>query len=86
MTVTMDSAGRLIIPKEVRREAQLKPGAPLEIRVREGHIEIEPAPLEVVLKKRGRLLTAVPQEAVPPLTLDTVEESRRQLRRERSGG
>lgn len=42
MTVTMDSAGRLVIPREVRRKAGMQPGVPLQIRCREGVIEIEP--------------------------------------------
>jgi AbrB family looped-hinge helix DNA binding protein len=85
MRTTMDSAGRLVVPKELRRQAQLKPGMPLEIRFREGCIEIEPAPLEIDLRRRGRLVVAVPRESVTPLTSEIVEESRRRLRRERSG-
>ncbi len=40
MTITMDSAGRLVIPKEIRREAGIEPGMPLEIRCDDGIIEI----------------------------------------------
>ena len=81
----MDSAGRLVIPKEVRQQAQIRPGMPLEVRLREGHIEIEPAPLEITIRRRGRLAVAVPNQALPPLTSETVEETRRRLRRERAG-
>ena len=45
MRTTTDAAGRLVIPKEIRREAGLKPGMVLEVHWRDGHIEIEPAPL-----------------------------------------
>jgi bifunctional DNA-binding transcriptional regulator/antitoxin component of YhaV-PrlF toxin-antitoxin module len=72
MRTTIDSAGRLVIPREVRQ-------------LRGGRIEIEPAPLEVALKQRGRLVVAVPRETVTPLTSETVEESRLRLRRERAG-
>ena len=82
----MDSAGRLVIPKETRRQAQLKLGAPLEIRLREGRIEIELSPLDVTLKKRGHLTIAVPRAPVAPLKSEVVEESRQRLRRERAGG
>jgi AbrB family looped-hinge helix DNA binding protein len=85
MKATIDSAGRLVIPRELRRQAQLKPGMPLEIRFREGCIEIEPAPLEINLERRGRLVVAVPRESVTPLTSEMVEESRRRLRSERAG-
>lgn len=85
MKTTMDSAGRLVIPKELRREARLQPGAPLEVRWRDGRIEIEPAPLPVTLERRGKLTVAVAPRAMPPLTADDVERVRRQTRRERGG-
>ena len=84
MKATIDAAGRMVIPKEIRREAGLKPGMPLEVRWREGRIEIEPAPLPVKLERKGRFLVAIPQQEVPPLTPETVEQTRRTLRRERS--
>ncbi len=83
MKTTIDAAGRLVIPKEIRQEAGLKPGMSIEVRWREGRIEIEPAPLPVKLARKGRLLVAVPQEDVSPLTTETVERTRMRLRRER---
>lgn len=84
MKTTIDAAGRLVIPKEIRREAGLKPGMPLDIRLREGRIEIEPEPVPVKLTRKGRLLVAVPQADVSPLRTETVERTRRTLRRERA--
>ena len=83
MKTTIDAAGRLVIPKEIRREAGLRPGTPLTVRWRDGRIEIEPVPLPVKLVRKGRLLVAVPQEDVSPLRAETVERTRRALRRER---
>lgn len=85
MKTTIDSGGRVVIPKEIRQQAGIKPGMALDVRIREGLIEIEPAPLPIKLERRGRLLVAVPQETMTPLTSQTVEETRRKLRRERSG-
>jgi AbrB family looped-hinge helix DNA binding protein len=85
MRTTIDSAGRLVIPKDVRREAGLRPGMPLEVRWREGRIEIEPEPLAVRLVRRGRLTVAVPSASAPALRGETVESTRRKLRRERAG-
>jgi AbrB family looped-hinge helix DNA binding protein len=85
MKTTIDGAGRLVIPKEVRREAGLRPGMRLEVRWRGGRIEIEPEPLTVRLVRRGRLTVAVPSSEVPALRGDTVEQTRRKLRRERGG-
>ncbi len=84
MKTTIDAAGRMVIPKEIRREAGLQPGMPLEVRWREGRIEIEPTPLPVKLVRKGRLLVAVPQKDTVPLTAETVERTRRMLQRERS--
>ena len=85
MITTIDSAGRLVIPKEVRQQAGLEPGMPLEVRLHDGRIEIEPAPLAVTLESRGRFVVAVPQQPVPALTRNVVDETRRRLRRERAG-
>ena len=83
MKTSIDAAGRLVIPKEIRREAGLRPGTPLEIRWEGGRIEIEPAPLPVKLVRRGRLLVAEPRGEVPPLDRAAVERTQAALRRER---
>jgi AbrB family looped-hinge helix DNA binding protein len=85
MKTTIDHAGRLVIPKEIRRESGIKPGMPLEVRWKNGAIAISPAPLPVKLERKGRLLVAVPTEGIPRLTADTVERARKALRKERSG-
>jgi AbrB family looped-hinge helix DNA binding protein len=79
MITTMDSAGRLVIPREIRREAAIEPGAPLDVRWRDGVIEIEPQSLPVTLKRKGRLLVASPASPAPPLRTATVERTRRDL-------
>ncbi|MGH9331931.1 MAG: AbrB/MazE/SpoVT family DNA-binding domain-containing protein [Vicinamibacterales bacterium] len=79
MTTTMDAAGRLVIPREIRREASLEPGVPLEVRWRDGVIEIEPQPLAVTLERRGRLLVARPRTKVGALRATTVERTRHDL-------
>ena len=84
MKATIDNAGRLVIPKEIRREAGLKPGLPLDVRWENGRIAITPAPLPVKLERRGRLLIAVPRKSVASLRTETVEQVRKSLRRERS--
>ena len=86
MKTTIDAAGRLVIPKDIRQQAGLRAGMPLDVRVREGRIEIEPSPVKVKLEKRGRFLVAVPLEPLPPLTNQIVEETTRKVRRERGGG
>ena len=79
MTTTIDAAGRLVIPGPIRREAALEPGVPLEVRWRDGIIEIEPQPIPVALETRGRLLVARPKIKVRPLGTATVERTRRDI-------
>jgi AbrB family looped-hinge helix DNA binding protein len=86
MKTTIDAAGRLVIPKEIRRQAGLQPGMPLEVRWQNGRIEIEPAALPVTLVREGRLLVAAPQGEVGELTAAAVEDTRRTLARERGVG
>lgn len=83
MNVTMDKAGRLVIPSEIRREAGLQPGMPLEIRVDDGRIQIEPKPMEVRVERRGNWAVAVPVHPVPPMDHKVVERTIRKIRNER---
>jgi len=77
---TIDSAGRLVLPKTVRDEAGIQPGMTLKITVQEGRIEIEPVPCEVRIVQRGPLYIAVPVEDGPSLTEETVERVLREIR------
>ncbi|MEX2271034.1 MAG: AbrB/MazE/SpoVT family DNA-binding domain-containing protein [Vicinamibacterales bacterium] len=81
----MDAAGRLVIPREIRREAALEPGMPLDVRVQNGVIEIEPQPLQVRLRRKGRLLVATPLRPVPPMKASVVERTRRAVVKRRQG-
>jgi AbrB family looped-hinge helix DNA binding protein len=83
MITTIDAAGRIVVPKAVRQQAKLAPGTTVEIRCRDGVVEIEPAPLPVSLRRRRRLTVAVPEKRVGSLTRAAVEEARQRIRRER---
>lgn len=85
MKTTIDRAGRLVVPKKIREAAGIVPGSELTIRVADGRIEIEPAPLDVRLVKRGSLTVAVPRNHVTPLTPEVVGKTLDRLRR-RGGG
>ena len=85
MITTIDDAGRLVIPKAVRREAGIEPGVPLDVRWRDGVIEVEPRPIDVTLERRGRLLVAKPKGEVPALAKDIVDAAQKRLR-SRGGG
>jgi AbrB family looped-hinge helix DNA binding protein len=84
MKATIDGSGRLVIPKQIRREARLAPGTLLEVRWRDGRIEIEPASTPVRLQRKGHLLVAVPRHRLPELTPELVERTRAALLEDRS--
>lgn len=77
---TLDSAGRLVLPKAVRDEAGILPGMTLQVTVQEGRIEIRPVPREVRIVQKGPLRIAVPVDPVPTLTEQTVERLREEIR------
>jgi AbrB family looped-hinge helix DNA binding protein len=83
MTVAIDAAGRLVIPKEIREAVGLEPGQPLDIRARDGRIEIEPRPIDMALVDQGYGLVAVPAQPqpVPVLTTEAVRDVLERLRR-----
>jgi AbrB family looped-hinge helix DNA binding protein len=76
----MDPAGRLVLPKVVRERAQLLPGVPLEVRVVDGRVEIEPATARVSLEQRSGFWVARADEPMPPLTQDQVDLTVESLR------
>jgi AbrB family looped-hinge helix DNA binding protein len=84
MNTTIDEAGRLVVPKEIRRQAGLTPRMLLEVRCRDGRVEIEPAPLPVNLQRRGRMLVAVPRSRVEPLTSAEVRRARDEIMDDRT--
>jgi AbrB family looped-hinge helix DNA binding protein len=84
MNVTIDSAGRLVVPKSIREEAGLRPFEPLDIRCREGCVEIQPAARRVRRIREGRVSVAVPLAPGEPLDNDTVRRVQGGLRGRRA--
>jgi AbrB family looped-hinge helix DNA binding protein len=80
---TMDSAGRLVLPREIRDEAKLEPGTPLRVAFRDGRIEIEPLPREVHVVRKGKIWVAVPVHDGEPLRNETVRETIASVRERR---
>lgn len=83
MSTAIDSAGRLVIPKAVRDAAGIAPGTPLEVRFRDGRIEIEPVPLDVTVETIDGVAIASSQDPVPVLSAEAVAATRDRLRDER---
>jgi AbrB family looped-hinge helix DNA binding protein len=72
MKSTIDGAGRVVIPKALRQRLGLKGGEAVDIRERDGKIEIEPAATPMSLMEREGTAVAVPAKALPPLTDEVV--------------
>lgn len=81
MKATIDTAGRIVVPKALRLALGLKPGQTLEIRAGDGRLEIEIAATPVELKKRGKGVVAVADAEMPELTADLVRETMERIRR-----
>lgn len=81
MRGTIDSAGRIVVPKALRLVLGLKPGQTLEIQAVDGRLEIEIAATPMRLRKRGRGKVAVTDQELPPLTCELVRERLERVRR-----
>jgi AbrB family looped-hinge helix DNA binding protein len=74
-TITIDRAGRLVIPKEIRDEAGIEPGMALRVALPRGCIEIEPRRRPIRIVKKGRLQVAESVETGEPLTRAVVKKT-----------
>lgn len=82
MRTTIDGAGRVVIPKQLRQAASLVPGQELEIVERDGRIEIEPVPSAMALIERDSFLAAeLEGDGNATLTADEVRDHLERTRR-----
>lgn len=81
MSHSIDRAGRVVIPAEIRRALRLDPGTPLRIFERDGCVVIEPVSPPMRLVRRGRGLVAEVEGRVPDLTADEVRAILERVRR-----
>ena len=79
-TITLDRAGRVVLPKAVRDELQLSPGDSLEIEASEDAIVLRPARGKGQMKKEHGVWVF---HSGHPLSAETVNRTVRRVRRER---
>jgi AbrB family looped-hinge helix DNA binding protein len=84
MRVTVDRAGRVVLPKRIREAAGLTGGQEVEVRLAGVVIEIEPVQPTVRLRTRpGRLPVLEVDAEVEPVTDADVRAALEQQREER---
>jgi len=81
MRSTIDSGGRVVIPKPIRQRLGLEPGTVVDISEHDGHIELAPAAASIRLVSVAGVLVATSTEELPPLTDDIVRETLERTRR-----
>ncbi|WP_341728964.1 AbrB/MazE/SpoVT family DNA-binding domain-containing protein [Brooklawnia sp.] len=81
MRTTIDSGGRIVIPKELRDALELKPGQFVDIAMLDGRISIDVSGVGMHLETPDGIPVAIPDEPIEPLTVDTVRGVLEHLRR-----
>jgi len=65
MRTTIDSAGRVVIPRDIRDAVGLRPGAEVDLELDDdGTISIAPAAMEVKIVRHGKLHVMVPKKPI----------------------
>jgi len=81
MRTTIDAAGRVVIPKNLRDALGIAGPAEVEVSLVDGHLEIDVPTTPVRLERRGRGLVAVTDVNMPELTSETVRDVLERTRR-----
>ena len=82
MITTIDAAGRVVVPKPIREQAGLRPGAELEVEYRDGRVEMEPVKVSSKLVRKGSFWV-FSSPGMPPLTRKQVNRTIQEIRQER---
>jgi AbrB family looped-hinge helix DNA binding protein len=81
MRTTIDSAGRVVIPKPVRDQAGLEAGTEVEVEFRDGQIVLEPTTVSMRVVKRAPGAIIEAEGEMPTLTSADVRAVLERVRR-----
>lgn len=77
MSITIDKAGRFVLPKNVREQLGLSPGDELELTLSEDAVTLRAKPKDSPLKRvNGRWVWSTGTPMDPDLLLEQIEKSR----------
>jgi AbrB family looped-hinge helix DNA binding protein len=79
-TLSIDRAGRLVLPKPVREQLQLEPGEPLELELFDDHIVLRPVRGNASMYKKQGIWVF---RGGAPLKASVVRETIRRVRKDR---
>jgi AbrB family looped-hinge helix DNA binding protein len=83
MRTTIDGAGRLVVPKQIRDRLGLLAGSKVEVIEQGGVVEIRPVMGEIQVVQTAEGPVAVPTGPGPVLTDEVVRETLERVRVER---
>ncbi len=81
MKITMDSVGRLVVPKALRAELGINGPTELEVIARDGVIELAVADVPARIEDRGGNPVIVTDGPMQPLTVEDVRAAIDRVRR-----
>jgi AbrB family looped-hinge helix DNA binding protein len=82
MRTTIDSAGRIVVPKALRDELGLRGGEELEIAAADGNLEISVPTTPIRMVRRDGILVAEPLHGkLPTLSAEQVRDALERVRR-----
>ncbi len=78
ITIPIDKAGRVVLPKGIRERLGLHAGSEFEVMEEEDRITLKPVDKESKLVSKGGVLVFVPEEDFSKEGEDLVKESRKE--------
>ena len=79
-TTTIDKAGRIVLPKQIRDELQLTPGDAIDLEASEDRVVLRPARGKGRMRREHGVWVF---DSGRPITVETVNKTLRRIRSER---
>jgi AbrB family looped-hinge helix DNA binding protein len=80
-TLTIDKAGRLVLPKPIREELQIRPGDSLEVESFDEHILLRPATGRGRMRRKHGVMVF---DSGEPLSAEAADKTIKRVRDERA--